>query len=224
MEPFGCAAAEHEQHHSADAASHLHEWGRHAGDPPPGETAAPQYPMPDKEQWQKWEAHREEHDREHVKEQRVSRWKGIALTYIAWAIMAWMVFVYGRLIYNLLGTRSTRLADRDLSTVQLLVAGFGFAAFCCAGPGEEISFVRAWLIALGIDNATDFKEVVQQALKTVLIFVLLEPFIIPRETWCEPQAHTRGESVGPIDMWVRRGNMRANADARPRRLLPAIQV
>lgn len=45
--------------------------------------------------------------------------------------------------------------------------------------------MRSWLIALGIDNVTEFKQVVQQALKTVLIFMLLEPFLIPKATWFE---------------------------------------
>lgn len=56
------------------------------------------------------------------------------------------------------------------------------------GAGEEVSFTRAWLIALGISNATDFQDVFKQAVQTVLIFLLLEPFIIPRTTWCA-QSH-----------------------------------
>ena len=48
--------------------------------------------------------------------------------YAAWAICTWMIFVYGRLIYQLLGSKS------------------------------EAAFVESWGIAIGIENASGFQE------------------------------------------------------------------
>lgn len=108
-----CCCKAESTHREVHLMGHEHEWGRHAveagpeggskrggGSAPSGAAPPPPAPspssLPTAEQWQKHEKHRVEHDREHVKELRYNKWKGVVLTYVAWGIMAWLIFVCAR--------------------------------------------------------------------------------------------------------------------------------
>jgi membrane protein required for beta-lactamase induction len=76
--------------------------------------------------------------------------------YAAWAILSWFIFTYGLLIYNLLGSST------------------------------ESSFVRSWLIALGVDNAKQWQDILRAALQSAaLMFVLDRMWIMSNAAWLE---------------------------------------
>ena len=79
----------------------------------------------------------------------------ILFIYAAWAICTWMIFVYGRLIYSLEGSKG------------------------------EASFVQSWGIAVGLEQGNGFQELVNSAIKGAVIALLLEPFIVraPHPRW-----------------------------------------
>lgn len=66
------------------------------------------------------------------------------------------VFVYGLLVYNLLGTRA------------------------------ETDFIQSWLVALGVDNASQWREVLQDALKAgALLFLADRLWLLSNSRWME---------------------------------------
>ena len=105
----------------------------------------------------------EEERREWVEEQvalavraRVELALGLCSVYAAWAILSWFIFTYGLLIYNLLGSST------------------------------ESSFVRSWLIALGVDNAKQWQDILRAALQSAaLMFVLDRMWIMSNAAWLE---------------------------------------
>lgn len=66
------------------------------------------------------------------------------------------VFVYGLLVYNLLG------------------------------PRAETDFVQSWLVALGVDNASQWREVLQDAIKAgALLFLADRLWLLSNSRWME---------------------------------------
>ena len=87
---------------------------------------------------------------------RIERVLGLFGTYAAWALLSWFIFVYGLIIYNLLGSST------------------------------EASFVRSWLIALGVENARQWQDILRAALQSaVLMFVLDRMWVMSNAAWVE---------------------------------------
>lgn len=84
---------------------------------------------------------------------RRKRMTGLGFIYAVWAVQCWMIFVYGRLIYDLLGA------------------------------GSETAFIKSWFTGIGIDNATQFKDIVVEGLKVALILMLLERLMMSQDRW-----------------------------------------
>jgi hypothetical protein len=71
------------------------------------------------------------------------------------ALFAWFIFAYGRIVYNLLGIRA------------------------------QESFVQSWLVALGLDNATQWKEIAKEAWKGGLFIIIMDRLWMQSNTnWC----------------------------------------
>ena len=107
-----------------------------------------------------------------TRSRRKTRSAALLFVYAAWGIMVWMIFVYGRLLYNLLGSKA------------------------------EASFVSSWAIALGLENASGFQDVVAEAAKAALIALLLEPYLVPSSAWMEQAsclAHPRSRCRSLVD-------------------------
>ena len=87
---------------------------------------------------------------------RIERVLGLFGTYAAWALLSWFIFTYGLLIYELLGIAT------------------------------EASFVKSWLIALGVENARQWQDILRAALQAaVLMFVLDRMWIMSNAAWVE---------------------------------------
>lgn len=78
--------------------------------------------------------------------------------------MVWIIFVYGLLVYKLLGVNAER------------------------------EFVRGWLTGLGLDNLNSFRDVLKEALKVLIIVALVEPFLVPRQWWFQQHVDVRPAS------------------------------
>jgi hypothetical protein len=87
---------------------------------------------------------------------RVMAVSGLIGIYLSWGILTWFIFAYGLLIYTQLGA------------------------------GAEESFVRAWLVALGVDNAAQWKDVAVEALKGAALMLLLDRlWLVSNARWVE---------------------------------------
>lgn len=119
-----------------------------------------------------------EEGKESALKRRMLKKIGLGFTYAAWAIMTWMIFVYGRLIYLLLGS------------------------------GAEQEFTKTWLTGLAIENATQFQDVLKEAVKAALILAFLEHLFIPKGRWFALHldflsVQATLYSVGPTTWWQR---------------------
>ena len=80
----------------------------------------------------------------------------VGAVYASWGVMAWMIFTYGKLIYDLIG------------------------------PAEEAAFSREWGIAVGLDNAAQWQDVIQEAVSSTLKLLVLQRLrLVPAEKWLE---------------------------------------
>ena len=71
----------------------------------------------------------------------------------------------------------------DVAGPQIFV--YGRLIYALEGAKAESSFVASWGIALGIENASGFQEVLTGAIKAAVIAALLEPLVVPPLTWFE---------------------------------------
>ena len=71
---------------------------------------------------------------------------------LAWVIFAWFVFAYGLLIYNTLG------------------------------PKAEKEFTKSWGISYAMDNATQWKDIFQEAVRGIIILAILERLMLTRHS------------------------------------------
>jgi hypothetical protein len=86
---------------------------------------------------------------------------GFLGVYTIWAVMCWLVFAYGMLIYRL------------------------------QSDGSETSYTKAWGIAYGLDQATEWKAVAKAAAFALLVLLVLEyVHIIPASRWLEDHLDT----------------------------------
>lgn len=69
---------------------------------------------------------------------------GVIGTYITWAAFSWFVFTYGALIYKLLG------------------------------DSAEEAFARSWGVSYGMNAATEWRSIAEQALKGAIFLLMLE--------------------------------------------------
>ena len=81
---------------------------------------------------------------------------GYVLLHLVWGVFAWMVFAYGRLVYNLLG------------------------------PAATNSFSNSWGIGVALGQASDAQGVVTSALQAALLLTILEAlWLMPNGRWME---------------------------------------
>ena len=69
---------------------------------------------------------------------------GVCGTYITWAAFAWFIFTYGALIYKLLG------------------------------DSAEEAFARCWGVSYGMNAATEWRSIAEEALKGAIFLLMLE--------------------------------------------------
>lgn len=63
------------------------------------------------------------------------------------------------------------------------------------GPSGEDSFVTSWLVALGVDNASQWRDVLKEALQGAAVVLLLDRLrLLPSGRWLEE--HLDQLSVG----------------------------
>ncbi len=99
--------------------------------------------------------------------------------YSCWAIFAWLVFVYGSLMFQL----------SDEST--------------------ELGFARSWAVGLGLDQAYQWRHVAKQACLAVASLLLLEQFVLgSNDDWFESHVewasvHAVLLSTGSASFWHR---------------------
>jgi hypothetical protein len=69
---------------------------------------------------------------------------GLAGVYFVWTIFSWFIFTYGMLVYKQLG------------------------------PSAEGEFAKTWGIGFGLDNASEWRDVLQTAVQAALVVVVLD--------------------------------------------------
>ena len=81
---------------------------------------------------------------------------GLGGTFFCWAIFAWFIFTYGMLLYKLLGEEG------------------------------QASFARSWGISYGVGAATEWQDVVKEAIKGAIMLAVLERLLMTRHVnWLE---------------------------------------
>ena len=116
---------------------------------------------------------------------RVLRATGLAGVYAAWGILTWFVFAYGLLIYQQLGM------------------------------GAERTFAIGWLVSLGVDNASQWRDILVEAAKGAALVVLLDAlWVLPNGRWMEghldvASVHATLLAGGAVSRWRR---LRAHLD------------
>jgi hypothetical protein len=110
---------------------------------------------------------------------RVQAASGLIGIYASWAILTWFIFAYGVLIYDQLGASA------------------------------ESSFVRAWLVALGVDNAAQWKDVATEALKGAALLLILDRlWLVSNGRWVEDHVDVLSVTAtmltgGAVTRWQR---------------------
>jgi hypothetical protein len=81
---------------------------------------------------------------------------GYAVMYASWAIFAWIIIAFGRLIYNL------------------------------QGPASENTFIKAWCIGIGIGQAQEWTYVARTALEAAVVLTVADLLWLAQdELWFE---------------------------------------
>lgn len=81
---------------------------------------------------------------------------GFVGVYVAWAVCCWFVFTYGIVIYRKLGS------------------------------GAQQQFSSAWGLGVALDNAAEFRDILQTALKAGFVLVVLEElYLVANRQWFE---------------------------------------
>lgn len=81
---------------------------------------------------------------------------GVAGIFVVWAICSWFIFVYGILMYRSLG------------------------------DDAEKQFTAQWGVGFGLDQASEWKDIAQTALKVALVMVVLDVLRLSRNNrWLE---------------------------------------
>ena len=94
---------------------------------------------------------------------------GLLGVYLCWTIFAWFIFTYGMLIYRNLGDK----AQEEFAKTWGCVAARGWADVT-AVRALALTDSRLRSIGYGMDNATEWQEVLKTAAKTALILVILD--------------------------------------------------
>jgi hypothetical protein len=91
---------------------------------------------------------------------------GVIAIYIVWAIMAWIIFTYGSLVYRMMG------------------------------DAAQQKFAQGWAIGLAISQATQYKDMVIVALQSAAVLTILETlWLINNRSWFEEMIGARVASV-----------------------------
>jgi hypothetical protein len=86
------------------------------------------------------------------------RYAGFVLLYATWGVFVWLIFVYGKLIYDLLG------------------------------PSVEEEFARAWAVGIGLHQLSDLQAFVVTTAQVLLAATVLDAlFLLPNVRWLETQ-------------------------------------
>ena len=94
-----------------------------------------------------------------MRKTRIINGIGIVGTAFVWAIMCFFIFVYGNIIYGLLG------------------------------PAAEKDFTRTWGISYAMDNATQWQDILNDVFKGLLILLVLDALqIVKPLAWLEDHA------------------------------------
>jgi hypothetical protein len=107
------------------------------------------------------------------------RYAGFVVLYTTWGVFVWLIFVYGKLIYDLLG------------------------------PSVEEEFARAWAVGVGLNQLNDLQAFVVTTAQVLLAATVLDAlFLLPNVRWLETQvdyASVQASSLrGASGSWARR--------------------
>ena len=98
---------------------------------------------------------------------------GLGGTFFCWAIFAWFIFTYGMLLYKLLG------------------------------EDGQASFARSWGISYGVGAATEWQDIVKEAIKGAIVLAVLERLHMTRHVnWLEVRASSAAARIGSAQFAV----------------------
>ena len=88
---------------------------------------------------------------------------GLGGTFSCWAIFAWFIFTYGMLLYKLLGDEG------------------------------QASFARSWGISYAVGAASEWQDILKEAIKGAIVLAVLERLLMTRHVnWLEVRAPAAG--------------------------------
>ena len=88
---------------------------------------------------------------------------GVIGTYICWAVFAWFIFV-----------RATLVARAGASTDAPWPQAYGALLYKLLGDKAEEDFARSWGVSYGMNAATEWRSVVEEAAKGAVFLLIME--------------------------------------------------
>ena len=91
---------------------------------------------------------------------------GLSGTFFCWAIFTWFIFTYGMLLYKLLG------------------------------DDGQASFARSWGISYAVGAASEWQDIVKEAIKGAIVLAILERLLLTRHSnWLEVREDRRAQTA-----------------------------
>jgi hypothetical protein len=112
---------------------------------------------------------------------------GLSGIYVTWAVFAWFIFV--RALTRVLRPLWAACVPDAHATLMLRLASsqtYGSLIYQLLGAEQQDSFARGWGVSYGMGAATEWKEILKEALKGLIILAILERLHLTRPVnWLE---------------------------------------
>ena len=100
---------------------------------------------------------------------------GFAALYLIWALFAWLVLTYGRLVLDLMG------------------------------PAEATNFTRSWAASVGLAQLADLRAFLLMTLQALFLTALLDAlWVLPNRNWLETQIDFVSVQATALGSWAQR--------------------
>ena len=100
---------------------------------------------------------------------------GFAALYLTWAVFAWLILTYGRLVFDLMG------------------------------PAEATNFTRTWAASVGLAQLSDLRAFLIVTLEALFLSALLDAlWLLPNRSWLETQIDFASVQAAALDGWAQR--------------------
>ena len=116
---------------------------------------------------------------------------GMAMTYLIWSAMGWIIFTYGSLVYRLM-VRTAAAAAAVMRNAEPRAP-----LRRLQGDQAQQKFTSSWGVGLAISQATQFKDMAIVALQATAVLSIMETFwLVGNRAWLEEHIGAWGACVG----------------------------